>query len=355
MELLFLPGLDEVVREEIADRLPDARHVSAVSGRDDSLKFSLRGSLAPLLGLRTVVAPFVVLRFPVPRPKSLSSPEYFPVITEAVQEVVRLNRTRPPVSFRIDAAGRDSPVMRAFADRVAHATGLRHDEEDGECVLRVRRAPDSDAWDVLVRLSTLPLSARPWRVEGYDAAVNATVAAAMIRLSRPRPGDRVANLMCGSGTILIERMLAGPAATAVGVDVFEPAVRAAEANAVAAGVAGRIELLVGDIMGSGWQEHGPFDCLYADPPWGDKSGRHSDNEQLHAALLDRAAAAARPGARLVVLTHEINIMERCLRRAADLWALESQTRVFQKGHHPRIGHVRAGGVWGGQRVILCCC
>lgn len=71
----------------------------------------------------------------------------------------------------------------------------------------VRRTLGRDGWDVLVRLSTFPLSARSWRAEGYHAAVNATVAAAMVRLSQPRSGDRVVNLMCGSGTILVERLL----------------------------------------------------------------------------------------------------------------------------------------------------
>lgn len=55
-----------------------------------------------------------------------------------------------------------------------------------------------------------------------------------------------------------------------------------------------------------------------------------------AALLDRAGAAAAPGARLAVLTHEVRVMERCLDRVRDRWRLESTTRVFQKGAHPRI-------------------
>jgi len=53
-------------------------------------------------------------------------------------------------------------------------------------------------------------------------------------------------------------------------------------------------------------------------------------------LLERAHAAAAPGARLVVLTHEIRMMERCLRQSARLWTEYQAVRVFQKGHHPRI-------------------
>lgn len=306
-----------------------------VPGRDDAVVGEVRGSLAQLRGLRTVVAAFVVLSFPVPRPKALLSGEFFPEIAEAVREVGHLNRSSPARAVRLDAAGRDSAVMRVLARQLAQAAGLREDPDDGDLVVRARPTPGRPGWDVLVRLTTRPLSARPWRVRGYPAAANATVAAAMVRLSEPRPTDRVANLMCGSGTILIERLLAAPARAAIGVDVAEDAVEAASANLAAAGLRGRATLLTASIE-DGWLGAGPFDVLLADPPWGDKSGDHESNEAVHAQLLHRAYAGAASRARLVVLTHEIRIMERLLRRNASMWRLRSQTRVFQKGHHPRI-------------------
>lgn len=336
IELLFLPGLADVVRDEVAERIAGVRRARAVPGRDDSLAVSINGPLRTLLGLRTVVAPFLVLSFPVPRPRSLLSGEYFPTIVDAMREVGRLNPTNSPKAFRIEAAGRDSTVLRTFAAQLAQATGLRHDAESGEGVVRLRRTPGRAGWDVLVRLSTLPLATRPWRVAGYHSAVNATIAAAMVRLSTPRPDDRVANLMCGSGTILVERLLAAPGRSAVGIDISADAISAAKANVSAAGLAGRIDLLAGDITQDDWLAAGPYDAIYADPPWGDKSGKHSENEDLHLALLERAHAGAAEGARLLVLTHEIKIMQRCLRQVRALWRLDSQTRVFQKGHHPRI-------------------
>jgi len=146
----------------------------------------------------------------------------------------------------------------------------------------------------------------------------------------------VANLMCGSGTLLIERLALGPAAAAVAVD-SDPAVLAACAqNLRAAGQDSRVTVVEGDIAGDGWARHGPFDLLLADPPWGTLMGTHAASEQLHAGLLDRAHATAAPGARLAVLTHEVRIMEHCLRQAAAQWAQQDVLRVFHKGHHPRI-------------------
>jgi hypothetical protein len=92
-----------------------------------------------------------------------------------------------------------------------------------------------------------------------------------------------------------------------------------------------------------WLAHGPYDVLLADPPWGTLVGDHTANEALYATLLERAHRAAAPGARMAVLTHEIRLMERCLDRARGLWEPEGVTRVYQKGHHPRIYLLRPAG------------
>ena len=57
----------------------------------------------------------------------------------------------------------------------------------------------------------------------------------------------------------------------------------------------------------------------------------------------RARRGAAPGARLAVLTHEVRLMERCLDQARGLWTPEGVTRVYQKGHHPRIYLLRPAG------------
>jgi 23S rRNA G2445 N2-methylase RlmL len=163
-------------------------------------------------------------------------------------------------------------------------------------------------------------------VRGHSAALNATIAAAMVRMSGPTKNDRVANLMCGSGTLLIERLLAGPARSAVGVDSDPAAIAAAQENAAGLDV----ELHTADI--ADWTG-GPFDVIFADPPWGDKTGSHETNDALHELLLRKAFELS--ATRLVVLTHEIRIMQRCLRRT-DFWTVRRELRVFAKGHHPRI-------------------
>jgi tRNA (guanine6-N2)-methyltransferase len=342
MELLFLPGLAEVVAAEVGERLGPAVRLRPVPGRSDSFLLDLRGPWDRLLGLRTIVAAFAVLTFGVPRPRSLTSGEYLPQIVRAIQAVRELGPW--PGSFRFDAAGVRSAGFRRLAEELARATGLPNDQDDGDLVLRFRRAAERpDGWDVLVRLSTRPLSDRPWRVRNFPGAANATVAAAMARLTRPRPDDRVANLMAGSGTLLVERLLAGPAGLAVGVDLDRAVLEACRQNLAAAGLEGRALLLAGDVADDAWLAHGPYDVLLADPPWGTLVGDHAANQGLYATLLERARRGAAPGARLAVLTHEVRLMERCLDRARGLWEPEGVTRVYQKGHHPRIYLLRPAG------------
>ncbi|MDM7854889.1 methyltransferase [Cellulomonas alba] len=346
LELTFLPGLGDVLRDEVDEVLHPARHARPAPGRDDALVVRHEGRVSDALRLRTAVAAFVSLHFDVPRPRSLTSGDHLARVVDAVGLSLRSVSSR---SFRFEAAGADSAVFTRLASLVSQATGLTHDPVDGELVIRVRRAhrsPGSDVdpgWDVLVRIGPRPLSARPWRVVDYPGAANATIAAAMVRLAGVRAGDRVANLMCGSGTLLVERLLAGPAAAAVAVDVADDAVEAARANLVAAGLEpsdgdGPVRLVTGDALDpAAWTRGGPgYDLLLADPPWGGLHGEHATNEALHAGLLRAAHAASRPGARLLVLTHEVRVMHRCLRDAGHLWQLRDELRVFAKGHHPRV-------------------
>jgi tRNA (guanine6-N2)-methyltransferase len=92
-------------------------------------------------------------------------------------------------------------------------------------------------------------------------------------------------------------------------------------------LASRARLVRADIAEDSWAASGPFDVIMADPPWGTLTGSHDTNEALYLALLQRARAVAAPGARLAVLTHEIRVMERCLRRASQQWSEHQVVRV----------------------------
>ncbi|MCD0445099.1 methyltransferase [Glycomyces sp. A-F 0318] len=332
VEATFLPGLGRFLADELRERLPGVRP-RPVPDRDDALRFPYAGPLSRLRSLRTAVAVFTVLGFGVARPASLLHGDHLRRIAAAVRDGA--DGADPARSFRIEAAGRDSMAFRHLAVELARVTGLAFDPHGGDLVLRFRRSPAAaTGWDVLVRASTRPLSARRWRVADYPGAANATIAAAMARALPLRSGDRVLNLMCGSGTLLVERLLAGPARAAVGVDADESALAACRANLDAAGV--RADLVHADAAAPDLLPRRRFEVILADPPWGTRHGDHAANEALYGAMLRTARRLAAPGARFAVLTHEVRLMERLLPRHERHWHAEEVHRAFQKGHHPRI-------------------
>ncbi|OJV80868.1 MAG: hypothetical protein BGO37_15150 [Cellulomonas sp. 73-92] len=275
VEVTFLPGLGDVVADEIVERLSFERPPRPAPGRDDALRVDVDGPLAEVLGLRTAVAAFVVRHFDVPRPRSLTSGDHLARIVDAMYASLRVGGS---ASFRFEAAGSDSAVFARLAQLLHEATGLAYDPEHGELVVRVARGhtsrPDADpGWDVLVRLGARPLSARRWREVDFPGAANATIAAAMSRLAGIGPHERVLNLMCGSGTLLVERLLAGPAAAAVGVDDDPAALESAAVNLRAADLrVAALPVLADPAAGPAGNEGGRVSPLGAGPAHGDRAG-----------------------------------------------------------------------------------
>ena len=135
----------------------------------------------------------------------------------------------------------------------------------------------------------------------------------MVALSAPESGDRYLNLACGSGTLLVERLALGPARLAVGCDMATAPLDCARANLRAAGLPGAA-LLQADVGRLPFAD-ASFDALTADLPFGRLVGSHSDNLALYPRLLAEATRVAAPGARLLLITHEAQLMESALAAA----------------------------------------
>lgn len=297
----------------------------------EAVPFRYEGELRRLLSLRTVVAVYLVVEFEAPRPKALLGHQHFQRLLEQLQLIASAGDF---ASFRIAAAGRDSAVFQRLAGELKTRTGLRHDPEAGDLLLRFRPSASRGGWEVLLRLSPRPLSARPWRVCNMAGGLNATVAAAMLDAVPFKADDAFINLMCGSGTLLIERLAQGKARRLVGVDNNPAALDCARANLQKAGAVEEVELLHADA--TALKLPCSFNVIVADAPWGDRIGSHEDNRKLYPELLREAARLALAGAHFVLLTHDVRLFERVLEEHRGLWALSSSHRVFHGGHYPRI-------------------
>lgn len=332
IEVITADGLEPIVRDEMRLLGPLARldrgGPPCVIGVDYS------GDLRALLNLRTAQSVYLVRAFPVPRPKALLGDEHFRNILALIDKVRRLHPPGAFASLFLSAAGAESTVLTRLKAEISASTGLRVGADDGDLLLRLRRTADGEGWELLIRLSPRPLATRPWRVCNREGALNGAVASAVARLTAPAPDDRFLNIGCGSGSLLIERLLIGPARRAFGCDNDPAALTCARTNVVAADLTARCELHPWDATRLPLH-NASIDAICADLPFGHLVGSHAENLSLYPALLNEAARVARPGSHCVLLSHEVRLMEYLIDNRPE-WSLHSAIRIDLGGLHPRI-------------------
>jgi 23S rRNA G2445 N2-methylase RlmL len=269
-----------------------------------------------------------VERFAIPRPRALLGHQNFETLIDLIQKVLSCHGPDSFKTFCVSAAGSSSSVFTRIKAEIEARTGLAQTQETGDLLLTVRRAQslassDSGAetgWEVAARLSPRPLSARGWRVCDMPGALNGTVASTMMSLTYPSPEDRVLNLACGSGTLLIERLALGPFRRAVGCDIGADALTCAQENLAASGNARAVTLVHSDAtqmpLPMGWAT-----TVCADLPFGMLVGSHESNEALYPRLLAEAARLTRVGGRIVVITHELRLFKHVAAAQGDKWRM----------------------------------
>ncbi|GGJ34108.1 methyltransferase domain-containing protein [Deinococcus roseus] len=293
----------------------------------DFLRIAFPGKPLPLLQLRTVVAVSRIEQFEVPRPKALLGHQHLTRLLSIIQDTQKLGVFS---SFRFAAAGSDSSVFQRLAEEISKQSKLKHDPEEGELVLRFLKA--GAGWEVLVRLSPRPLSARPWRVANMEGGLNATVASAMLQLAHIEKHDVVYNPMCGSGTLMIECGLIYGNRKVSGCDLDFEHVGFAQVNLQAAGLDFPVELADATHLDQPAQS---VDVIVCDLPWGDNVGSNTGNLSLYPEFFREMTRIATPGARMVLISHEVKLMDRLVKGQTD-WKLLREDRVYHGGHFPRI-------------------
>jgi tRNA (guanine6-N2)-methyltransferase len=328
-------GLESLAEEEILSLLGSGVTFEERVRKPGILRFAYPGNPFHLTRLKTVQAVYQRAYYPVPRPKALLGDQHFKNLLAQIALVRELAPADAYKTFFLSAAGSESSVMQRLKTELGAKIGLEPGAEEGDLLLRLRHPLEGgDDWEMLVRLSPRPLATRSWRVCNREGALNAAVAHAMIALTQPAPDDHFLNLMCGSGTLLIERLLHMPAASVAGYDHDEQAIICARQNVEAAGYSEQISLRVGDCR------HLPLpdksiDALVGDLPFGHLVGSHEHNVELYPQLLAEAARVAKKDARCVLITHEVHLMESLLDKS-EVWDVEQVLRVALGGLYPRL-------------------
>jgi 16S rRNA G966 N2-methylase RsmD len=327
LDVEFLPGLEPFVIKELQHI--GCKKIQQVNA--ETLRCVYAGDLKRLKVLRRVVAVYVVHTFAIPRPKALMGDEHLRRLLKGIENILALHPKGVFKLFRISAAGQDSKVFQRLINILEKQLNMPHDDQ-GDLLLIVRsglgETSEGKNWEVAIRLTPRPLSARVWRVCNMAGGLNATLATVMNDLAVMKSTDRYLNAMCGSGTLLIEKTLT---AQAVGIDFSAKALECARHNLQSAHV--QAELLQADARQLPF-ETSAFEVITADLPWGDAVGSHEKNATLYPAFLQEMARVATKNARLVILTQDIKLFEKIVKSSS--WKILESHRVYHGGHYPRM-------------------
>jgi putative methyltransferase (TIGR01177 family) len=119
---------------------------------------------------------------------------------------------------------------------------------------------------------------------------------ALVNLSAVRPGERLLDPFCGTGSYVIEAALLG--AHALGSDVDPRVAAGARRNLAHVGAAGDVRVLDARRL----EEWGTaVDAIVTDLPYGRSATLLLDSRRLYAEFLGAAAGVVRPGGRIVVV------------------------------------------------------
>lgn len=299
-EIETIVGLEEFARREMRQRLGKQARIAESQPLAGRIALTFDGDMRRFDALRTA-AVHRVETFAVPRPRALLGHQHLTRLLTAVRAVMNARADGSFHTFRIAAAGAGSAVFARLRQEIVAATALQATDAAAHLHIAVRRAPGAQSgWQTLIRTAAMPLSARRWRVRDMPGALNANIAAAMVSLTHGGTTERMLNMCCGSGTLMVERLGMGRAAAVTGVDISVDALQCADANLRAAGHRSSVTLLRGD-CGALPLRSASVSAITADLPYGMLSGGGNISELYRAALTESARVAA-PNASLVVIT-----------------------------------------------------
>lgn len=238
-------------------------------------------------------------------------------------------------------------TKKAIVERLKSRYGTSWFEESEETVA-IDVALHGDIAQLTLDASGVALNRRGYRTWNGEAPLRETLAAALVSLSPWRPGMRLHDPMCGTGTLMIEAAMrmanrapgltrgfaieswrGMPDFTAIreeakamfdpdriegisGSDIDPEAVELANRHLKQAGLAGRVSFTVGDARACRIEaERGAFLC---NPPYGERLSDRKECEELYremGLLLRR-----HPGFTLSAITSHPGF-ERCFGRRAD--------------------------------------
>lgn len=349
-----MPGFEEIAWLEIRERYPDASFGEYLYAKEQNgiVVFDYAGDVDGLLQLRTTEDVFLLAlnKTRMSRGKGdlsqianlVSKGESF---GRAVNSLMRWRQFSGPPTYRVISRkyGQHQYRRKDLESAVFHGLRSRYPRWKP-----VKDGGQVEIWANLLgshlliglRLSNRTMRHRYQKKVELPASLRPSMAAAMIHLTDPQPSDVFLDPMCGSGTILLERMHAGPYKKILGGDIDERRADAAQQN-LPKRRKGRKEH---QISVRQWDarnlplEDGSVDKVATNLPFGKQIGSRKDLEALYSALFSELARVVVPKGRIILLSSEYDLIKQLMRQQPDLEILSGYS-------------VATLGVWGRIYVI----
>jgi predicted RNA methylase len=334
-------GVEGLAAGELTERVKGARDVRAGAIGSGRVTATWRGAPRDLFAVRTMLGfAFALPDEPIAGAVDDASVEEATAraLTSDVAARILETWTAGVVRYRLDWDGKGH--RRASTWRVVHALGERrpawvNDPTESTWQATVSVSVADGVLRVLLAPRKLEDPRFTYRLKDVPAASHPTLAAALVRASRPKADDVVWDPFVGSGSELVERARAGACARLVGSDLDPAALEAARANLAAAALDG-VTLDLADAT-----THAPagVTCIVTNPPMGRRVARDGSLGDLLDRFVDQAARVLTPGGRLVWLSPlggqtaaraEANGLRVASRQSVDMGGFHAELQVAEK-------------------------
>ncbi len=301
---------------------------------DESIIFSSEENYQKFKSLKRIVNLYYLLCFPAKGPGNLLAIKNISEISLHIQKAIKNSLDFPAKTFRISAAGSESETYKEIIKKISHFTGLSYDKKDGDILIRFRKSLNSKAsvWEVLIRLSSRPLSFREWKKNNFNGALNPILANILYDLATPKKGDSMLNVMCGSGTILIEAFFRKKLTRIVGIDNNKEVLTLCEEN-IKNAKCSDIEIFEMDACNLKFKDN-EFNFALLDFPWGENVGDKKDNLKLYTKTLNELRRVVKKGGKIGAISQDIHSLELAI-KSCNL-SITGRKKVWQGGFFPEI-------------------
>jgi predicted RNA methylase len=219
-------------------------------------------------------------------------------------------------------AALNQPVVfraQSLAEQVAKEFGWRNDPSGWN--VNLTESESTSGW--VAEVGPLYWTKRFGRLERLPWSTNPVVAEVVVRLAKIRPGHRVLDPFCGSGTLLLAARRQATDIEILGSDHNATSVEVARRNL--AGVPSQLSTAAAEEI---QQSDRSIDRVVANLPFGKRVGSHQDNLRLYPEALAEIARVLTDDGRSVLLTEDKRLLRDAVAKTRGLKIVRERVLRF---------------------------